>query len=886
MFLFKKIFFLTIILSSFLVLSQNETSNWYFGKNAGINFKNTQETVLKNGAMNTPAGCSSISDRNGNLLFYTNGKTVWNKNHEIMKNGTNLAADITNSQTSIIIPKPNDNNTYFIFLTREKKSTNPLLTSGLFYAQVEFSNQNPLGEVTIKSTRLLNTTTERITAIHDAENQSIKVIAFGSEKTDTNSPKDTFFVFNIDKNGLNRTPTTTKEKEIESVAGAMKISPDGTKIAIADAKIIHLYNFNINNSSISFYKSINTNFLRPHGIEFSQDSKILYFTISGSIFKYLIYNDNVLNEKIFIAGTSKYNYGDLQLANNGKIYVANYIPESPITSISSIGVINNPENDFNDNNFLPLAVNLESGASYKGLPNFISSFLRNRIITQNKCIEETFQFDTDSYMPIDSIYWEFGDGSTSKELKPSHQYSYSGKYLVNATITYNNIDYILQKDIEVYEKPLINDGAILTQCDADLDGISLFNLNNIKDKVINYNRDYEYSFYLSYNDAVIDNNKILNSENYINSNLSEELFVKIISPKGCYTINNFFIETTNINLIEIEPIYTCDGTDGILNNNIGSFDLRIKELEIRTQFNIPETSKVSFHATFEDAQTKLNQISSYNTVSTTLLWLRIETQNNNCSAIGYFNAIVNSKIQLDINNSYSICYSNLNSAINLDGNQNNDAWEWKENDGQIISTNQKISLDTPGNYSVTVYKTENNLTCSRTKKFTIKSPNPITFKELKTENNQIFISVIGQSDYEYSLDGINYFGNNKEYTFRNIKAGIYTLYVKDIDNCEKPINKSIAFIGYPKYFTPNNDGINDFWKIEGISKDFYTNGDIYIYDRYGKSLYFMNLTTNLNGWDGTLNGQRLASNDYWFKAILTDNQNNSFTKTGHFAIKY
>jgi hypothetical protein len=73
--------------------------------------------------METPAGCSSISDKNGALLFYTNGQTVWNKNHEIMDNGSNLSGDPNNTQSSIIIPKPNDENTYYIFGTRETSST-------------------------------------------------------------------------------------------------------------------------------------------------------------------------------------------------------------------------------------------------------------------------------------------------------------------------------------------------------------------------------------------------------------------------------------------------------------------------------------------------------------------------------------------------------------------------------------------------------------------------------------------------------------------------------------------------------------------------------------------------------------------------------------------
>ena len=895
--LLKKIFLLITMLYSIFALSQNETSNWLFGENAGLNFKDTKLTSI-DGAMDTPAGCASISDRNGNLLFYTNGNTVWNKNHEIMLNGTNLAGDINNTQSSIIVPKPNDDNIYYIFTTRENTASNPLVTAGLFYTEVEFTSQNPFGTVTSKNLRLTNTITQRITGIHDPETQSIKVITFGSDISGQISPRDTFFVFNVDENGVNKTPIKTKERTIVSSIGAMKISPNGKKIALLDneGNFIYLYDFNINDSKISYDTTVNPNQLMDplyvYGVEFSQDSQILYFTGNNAsntsfLYKYLIYSDSIFNTKIYLSVTSDYSFGDLQLASNGKIYIANFYSDSPITPSTKISVINEPENnDEGDSAFSPLTITLKSNASYKGLPNFISSFLRNRIITENKCVEEYFEFLTDTYMPIDSILWDFGDGTTSTSVNPIKQYNISGKYIVNATIKYNNNDYLVQKEVDVYAKPIINNDEVLTQCDFDDDGISLFNLNNIKDRVINYSKFYEYIFYISYNDALNDINSIINPDNYTNNINSEELFVKIISPEGCYTISNFFLETTNNDLIDIETIYTCEDSDNISNNNIGRFDLNSKEIDIRSKFNISETSILSFYASFEDAQTKINPLPFLYNSQTSDLWVRIENQDNNCAGIGSFSAIVNPDIPINIEDKYTICYSDQDSTINLDGNQTNDAWEWKGNDGEIISTNQKISLDTPGNYSVTVYKTENNLTCSRTKKFTIKLPKSISFQELKTENNQIFISVIGQSNYEYSLDGINYFGNNKEYTFRNVKAGIYTVYVKDINNCETPISEKVAFIGYPKYFTPNNDGVNDFWKIEGVSKDFYINGDIYIYDRYGRSLYFMNLITNSNGWDGTFNGYKLASNDYWFKATLTDNENNTFTKTGHFTIKY
>ena len=85
--------------------AQNETNNWYFGEYSGLDFNFAQVNIQYDSSMSTPAGCSSISDRDGNLMFYTNGQTVWNKNHEIMDNGEGLNAEIDNNQSSIIIPE-------------------------------------------------------------------------------------------------------------------------------------------------------------------------------------------------------------------------------------------------------------------------------------------------------------------------------------------------------------------------------------------------------------------------------------------------------------------------------------------------------------------------------------------------------------------------------------------------------------------------------------------------------------------------------------------------------------------------------------------------------------------------------------------------------------
>ena len=106
---------LLFIISYINCLAQNEAGNWYFRQSAGLSFNSGAPVTLTNGLLNTLKGCASISDANGNLLFYTNGTVVRNRNHNVMTNGNNLKGNSISSQSAIIIPKPGSTTNYFIF---------------------------------------------------------------------------------------------------------------------------------------------------------------------------------------------------------------------------------------------------------------------------------------------------------------------------------------------------------------------------------------------------------------------------------------------------------------------------------------------------------------------------------------------------------------------------------------------------------------------------------------------------------------------------------------------------------------------------------------------------------------------------------------------------
>lgn len=85
--------------------AQLETSHWYFGHNLGIDFSSGTAVEDTNGRLETLEGCSSISDSNGNLLFYTDGDdSTFNRNHQPLLNGNNLFGNSSSSQSAIIVP--------------------------------------------------------------------------------------------------------------------------------------------------------------------------------------------------------------------------------------------------------------------------------------------------------------------------------------------------------------------------------------------------------------------------------------------------------------------------------------------------------------------------------------------------------------------------------------------------------------------------------------------------------------------------------------------------------------------------------------------------------------------------------------------------------------
>ncbi|WP_430467643.1 T9SS type B sorting domain-containing protein [Winogradskyella ouciana] len=261
-----------------------------------------------------------------------------------------------------------------------------------------------------------------------------------------------------------------------------------------------------------------------------------------------------------------------------------------------------------------------------------------------------------------------------------------------------------------------------------------------------------------------------------------------------------------------------------------------------------------------------------------------------CFAVAPLTLQVNPLPEFDLDDSYVLCI-NTNGTEILDvpvldtGLSDTDySFEWSYN-GTVLpgETGSTLTPTQGGTYSVTVTDTSTSTATSCTNTDSaevIESEPPMLTAEVVTQafgnNNVIEAVATGIGDYEYSLDGGPWQDSG---IFDNVSQGDHVITARDRIGCGLA-TVTVFVLDYPKYFTPNGDGNNDTWNIEGIGNG----AKIYIFDRYGKLL--KQLSPSGSGWDGTFNGNMMPTSDYWF-TIEYDEPTNGQRKEfrAHFTLK-
>jgi len=350
---------------------QKQAAIWYFGDGAGLNFREGSPSPIFDGQLFTREGSAVISDEDGNLLFYTDGVTVWDKNHTPMPSGEGLKGSFTSTQSALIVPQPGSDRYFYIFTTAYQAEAD-----GLNYSLVDITLNNGGGDVVLKNQQLYTPTTEKLAAAFHANGRDVWVVTHRWES-------DEFYTYLITADGLQEEPVISKAgirheygSSNERASGPMKISPKGDKLAllIVGLNVVEVFDFSTITGTVANPIHITGFEALPYiyGLEFSPNGRYIYVSEHGNaeekskLFRFnlssnrrhlVVGSKEIIAEEVYIRS--------MQLGPDYKIYIA-------IALSGFLASVDNP----NDRkiHYTHEALNLSPMKSSLGLPNFISTY--------------------------------------------------------------------------------------------------------------------------------------------------------------------------------------------------------------------------------------------------------------------------------------------------------------------------------------------------------------------------------------------------------------------------------------------------------------------------------------------------------------------------------
>lgn len=357
---------LKCIILSFGVLAQNEGNVWYFGEHAGLDFNGDTVVVLDDGEIHTNEGCSSIADSSGNLLFYTDGITVWNREHEVMPNGTGLTGHPSSTQSALILRKPSEQQIFYVFTIDENFS----------YSVVDMQLAQGMGDVTMeKNVQILSDL--------NSEKQCATLNSDGSEFWLTVHSGGSFYSFRFGAFGLDLIPVQSVVGPVLALGpGQMKFSPNSNQIALGTAYFgapqnptLWVFDFDNSSGTVSNPVGVFDGSNGCYGVEYSADGTQLYASMhySPSISKLYQYgtssfvDSTFLESRILLDSSMTYDISGLQIGPDLRIYVCNY-------QDSTLGLIENPDLAGASCNYQDSAFQFVSGRCMHGLPHLVTNY--------------------------------------------------------------------------------------------------------------------------------------------------------------------------------------------------------------------------------------------------------------------------------------------------------------------------------------------------------------------------------------------------------------------------------------------------------------------------------------------------------------------------------
>lgn len=440
-------------------------NQWYFGFGAGIDFNEQPAVALLDGVMNAPEGVAAVSDRNGQILFYTDGETVFGRTGEIL--GDFIGGDQTASQSVIAIPFPQDETMYYIFTTREVYNADDSYLLSYSILDIKEITGNDPGSVVLKELPLYEKNTERITAIGGYGNNAVLVAhEYGN---------NTFRLYPITQDGIGN-PILQSIGSVhgfgseESAEGYMKFSADGSKLAVAlssnGKNFVDLFDYADSTATISNHQLINFDELFPeyqvYGVEFSPGGDKLYVSLTGStsrIYEFRLDSADIdfINQTKNLLAEVNAELGALQIGPDGIIYVAS-------NGKSVIPTIFPNDDPDTPSIFTEQGFDLQGRTSGLGLPNFIQNMSSAvggpTASVTGLCVGQETNFSGQPTSDIDQFQWQVvpvGDSTsifTDTQLNTVYTFQQSGDYTVNFRV-YNRcgLDTTITQVITIKDPP-------------------------------------------------------------------------------------------------------------------------------------------------------------------------------------------------------------------------------------------------------------------------------------------------------------------------------------------------------------------------------------------------------------------------------------------------
>ena len=458
-----------IVFSPYRSQAQKRANRWALGTYE-LDFNSGSPIVKKEFATHLIRGMGVISDDNGALLFYTDGYSVWNKDHALMANGSNLMPSYQSpsTQESIIIPKPGSSNIFFIFSV---DPWNGQTSAGLYYSEVDLSLNGGLGAVTTKGIRLVTNTSNKISAALHTNGKDVWVT---THKHNSNR----YYFLLVTENGIS---SEIRQQDIgkvhgSSFSGQLKFSPDSKKVAVSygdNTAGLSLFDFDAatgvlsNAMDFSFYDLDSSPYIE--GLEFSSDAKKIY-TFEGRYDRIYQFDISLSSYEEILASRYPLKAGILynllrhfQLAPDGKIYITK---GGGGGGTQHLGVIDNPNAHGPHVKFRENGLFLEGGSSFvNSTPNFIQNyFFKTNFVFDHTCAETTINFQITNQSRLDSAKWFFGEGTTSDAIAPDFKYASPGTYNVKLLAYYPEKTDTITHSITINPVPSLDLGESKSIC--------------------------------------------------------------------------------------------------------------------------------------------------------------------------------------------------------------------------------------------------------------------------------------------------------------------------------------------------------------------------------------------------------------------------------------